>query len=70
MFKRKEETFKTYAKRMEYYGEYFAGRRKLLDKEYILQLEKCILHNYKKGFTRQFNLLKQQHEEEFLNCLK
>lgn len=70
MFKRNEETFKNYAKRMEYYDCYFAGSRKLLDKEYILQLEKCILHNYKRGFTRQFDLLKQQHEEEFLNCLK
>ena len=70
MFKRPEETFKNYAKRMDYYGNYFAGSRKLLDKEYILELEKCILHNYKRGFTRQFYLLKQQHEEEFLNCLK
>ena len=70
MFKRPEETFKNYAKRMDYYAPYFAGSRKLLDKEYILELEKCILHNYKSGFTRQYNLLKQQHEEEFLNCLK
>ena len=41
MFKRKEETFKTYAKRMDYYTESFAGKRKLLDKEYILQLHCC-----------------------------
>jgi hypothetical protein len=70
MFKRKEETFKHYAKRMDYYQDSFAGRRKLLDKEYILQLEKCILHNYKRGFTRQYDLLKQQHYEEFLSVLE
>lgn len=70
MFKRPEETFKNYAKRMDYYTNYFAGSRKLLDKEYILELEKCILHNYKRGFTRQYDLLKKQHEEEFLNYLE
>ena len=70
MFKRPEETFKTYAKRMDYYDNYFAGSRKLLPKEYILELEKSILHNYKKGFTRQFDLLKKQHEEEFLEYLE